>query len=221
MKFLKFSSILFLSMSISAWAQTTDSKKTPVPKSVGVGLSIPPIPAPTTVPALTTRTTAPPNPFAKPSKANKQTPPPESMNIELPPSIAPPLPLSPSPMEQVVAPVEEIQAIKIGEVNGLAIYRGNNLYHFESGERDKIKRKVIPPASRDAFIASSTTRVGTATNPAGAPINLPSSVGTAAPPPVSSASQNSNNATPSTFAGPNSKPFESTKTSEKSTFPKF
>ena len=70
---------------------------------------------------------------------------------------------------------EEVSASRIGKVNGMHIYRGQNTYMFESSKNRKVVRRLIPVTS-SAMPASSS-----ATNPAEKPQNLPSMVGRPAP----------------------------------------
>lgn len=70
---------------------------------------------------------------------------------------------------------EEVSASRIGKVNGMHIYRGQNTYMFESSKNRKVVRRLIPTT------ASAMTPPGAAAKPAEKTPNLPSMVGRPAP----------------------------------------
>lgn len=172
MNLLKFGPLFLFCVGTFACAQT------PVPTPLPRASAAAPVPSmPPSFAAPATSAGAPLNPFARPVPANKQG---NANRLSLPEmgdpgnttlQLPPPMQLPP-----VEDPVEEIPAIKIGIVNGVAIYKGTNIYHFEENSKSKIVRKIVLPKNRDTFM-SGLAAAKTALTPLGLPVGLPSMVG--------------------------------------------
>jgi hypothetical protein len=129
-----------------------------------------------------------PNPFARPVEPVHIAPvmptpmPGDAMGA---PGVAQP-PVQAAPAAPVVPArptiEEEVDASRVGTVNGLRIYRGTNTYIFEKAADKQLVRRVANPASQAGapMNAGGMPMPGPAVQ-APAPRDLPSSVGKPAP----------------------------------------
>ncbi len=135
------------------------------------------------------------NPFARPTAA--QPAPTAQPGNGAPAAGMPPAPqqvippgfqqASPSPMQgmpgmppmPVTEEVEEVSATRIGTVNGVHVYRGQNTYVFESSKTKKVSRKAVPPSVAQNA-AQAAAQAGQAAGIPPSPA-LPSMVGRTAP----------------------------------------
>ena len=78
---------------------------------------------------------------------------------------------------------EDVQASRVGTINGMRIYRGSNTYLFEKASEKKLVRNLVAQSSSGSG-ASDPTHPATAAATGGAiapPQSLPSFVGKPAP----------------------------------------
>lgn len=117
------------------------------------------------------------NPFSRPA--------PPAPVVVAPAPVQEPQALPPPPLPVVEDPTirEEVQASRIGVVNGIRIYRGSDTYVFEKVEDKKLVRIPATQSSTASDMPSAAPapaprpRASTATTPK----NLPSMVGKPAP----------------------------------------
>jgi len=131
------------------------------------------------------------NPFARPSAAAGATaasmPAPSTAPAGMLPGGMPPLTGMPGmggmpgmPDANVIT--EDVQASRVGTINGMRIYRGSNTYLFEKASEKKLVRNLVAqsPSSGDASGATHTGATGAAGG-ISPPTSLPSFVGKPAP----------------------------------------
>ncbi|KWT98299.1 MULTISPECIES: hypothetical protein [unclassified Variovorax] len=127
-----------------------------------------------------------PNPFARPVEPAQPAPVVEQsqpgMPLATPGVVQAPVPAAPAMPIVLSKPTieEEVDASRVGTVNGLRIYRGTNTYVFEKAADKELIRRVSNPAAQ---VGAPAATVGAPVPMPAAPTprDLPSSVGKPAP----------------------------------------